>query len=424
MGRGLGSNALISGAFESTYGTAPAPGTYIKLPLVSSNLGEERGLISSDLLGLGREPQDPTYDVARNVGDLTVPVDVRALGYWFKLLFGVPVTVAQGAAVGTWTFTAQPAVNATITVNGTVFTFVASGATGPQINIGANLAATLTAAAVVLNASVVAGVALATYSASATVLTATLDAAGPTGNAYTLAASTSPVSSATVSGATAVGGTNKHTFSSGGLALPSLSLEIGHPDVPSFSTHYGLRANQMRIAMQRSGLLNAVIGCIAKGESTPVVATTAGTPTSPGVITRFAQATGSISRNGVTLGSVTNAEVAFSNNLDPVETIAADGRIEDVDASMVMTSGSLTTRFSSNQLLQDAVNGVPVALSFGWAVLGIYSLTINVPRVFLPRTKRPVSGPQGIQAEANWEASGALGASFSVDLVNDIASYA
>ena len=45
-------------------------------------------------------------------------------------------------AKGTAAFGTNPAVNDTITVNGVVITFVASGATGNQVNIGANAAAT------------------------------------------------------------------------------------------------------------------------------------------------------------------------------------------------------------------------------------------------------------------------------------------
>lgn len=103
-------------------------------------------------------------------------------------------------ATGTWTFALNPSAAATITVNGTVFTFVASGATGNQINIGVDLATTLSNAVTVLNASVVAGVALATYSANTTVLTATYKTYSVAGNSFTLAASVATVSGATMSG--------------------------------------------------------------------------------------------------------------------------------------------------------------------------------------------------------------------------------
>jgi hypothetical protein len=537
MGRGLGSNTRHAVAFEAVYGTPPNPATtgYLALPLVSTALGEERPLISSDLLGLGREPQDPTYDVATNTGDQVVPVDVRAFGWWLRLLMGAPVTTASGAATARIRFSALPAVNSTITINGTAFTFVASGATGNQINIGVDLATTIANAVTVLNASAVAGVALATYAASGSDLTITHDAAGPGGNAFTLStpsaspasnavlvgsearnvaswafasqpvnnstitingqtltfvtsgatgnqvniggsvaatlaaaaaflnasrlpafmpawygvsgstlfailrpgvtiasyvisASTSPASNATAGASAAVialaGGTNAHVFSSGAISLPSASIEIGQPDVPAFSMHYGAAANQLRIGLSRSGLLNASIGMIAKGEATATPATAAGaTLFNPGVPTRFAQATGSITRNGSALGSVVQAEITFSNNLDPVETIQADGRIEGVDPAMVMAGASITTRFADTVLMDDATSQAPVSLTFGWTN-GPFSLTFAMPRVFLPRSKRPVEGPGGIQSQATLQASGALASSMTVTLISDVPSYA
>ena len=119
-----------------------------------------------------------------------------------KGLTGSLETFTEGSnkASGTWTFALNPSAGATITVNGTVFTFVASGAAGNQVDIGVSLAATLTAAAVVLNASVVAGVALATYTENGTVITASYDTVGVAGNAYTLAASVAVVSGATMTG--------------------------------------------------------------------------------------------------------------------------------------------------------------------------------------------------------------------------------
>lgn len=313
MGRAIGANAKITGAFETNVGVPPNAG-FFSIPLASHTMGEERPLIASDLLGLGREPQDPIADVATDNGDMVVPVDVRNFGHWLKLAFGNP-TDATGA-----------------------------------------------------------------------------------------------------------GGEEVHTFTSGAAALPSMSIEIGAPEVPAFSVNYGSRLNQLKIGLARSGLLNATCSLIAIGETPPVAATVMPAPTSQ-LVTRFAQATGAITKDGVALASVVGADLTFSNNLDPVETIKADGRIEDSDPGMVMASGSLTVRFRDTVLMNAASNGTPCALSFGWTN-GPHSLLFNLPRVFLPPAKRPISGPKGIQAVFNWQASGALAASMTAILTNDVASYA
>jgi hypothetical protein len=123
-----------------------------------------------------------------------------------KGLSGEPENLVRGGdkARGTIVFSGQPTANDTVTINGTVFTFKASGATGNQSNIGETLADTLDALVTVLNASVVAGVALATYSnVSDTTLKILFDAVGEAGNAFTLAKSCSV---ATLSAATLEGG--------------------------------------------------------------------------------------------------------------------------------------------------------------------------------------------------------------------------
>lgn len=117
------------------------------------------------------------------------------------------------AASGTVTFSGQPTAADTVTVNGRVWTFVASGATTYQVNIGASLAITLANFASQYNAAkaTTANISNISISASATVLTFTADMVGIAGNAFTLAESGTNI---TVSGATFTGGTaaTSYTF--------------------------------------------------------------------------------------------------------------------------------------------------------------------------------------------------------------------
>ncbi len=217
-------------------------------------------------------------------------------------------------------------------------------------------------------------------------------------------------------------GVYSHAFTSGASVLPSMSIEVGLPEVPSYGMNFGVRGNTMRIGMQRSGQLAATLGLIAKGE-TKAGATAAGTP-SQAEVRRFSQFTGSVKREGAQLGSVVSAEFTFTNNLDPVETIRSDGRIEDADPGMVGMTGSIVTRFADTVLLDQAQSGEPCEVSFGWAIDADTSLTFLVPAVYLPRAKQPVSGPGGVQATFNWQAArGAGGHVCIATLVNDVASY-
>lgn len=418
--RGRGANARLHAKFESTYGVAPS-GNYMQLPFVSSQLGEEQGLIESDLLGQGREPYDPTLDVANNRGDVVVPVDVRAVGNWLKLLFGAPTSSDGEAAVGTITFSDQPAADSTIEIDGVTITFKTSGATGNQSNLGVDLAATLSALVTKLN-GLSGDPSAATYSADATTLTITHDAAGLAGNDFTIAAGVG--SNGTASGETLTGGTRLHTFTSGAASLPSMAIEIALPDVPSYGMNVGVRGNTIRIGMSRRGLLNATIGLIARGEDIATVSG-AGAPVAvDGGITRFPQARGYVKRDGALLASVVGADVNYSNNLDPVETIQPDSRIEDADPGMAMGTGNITTRFRDHTLLDAATGSDPIELSFGWTFEAGHALDFTYPRVFLPKAKRPITGPGGIEAQFQWQASGEGGHVLTVALHNDVASYA
>lgn len=214
MPRATGANAKLRIAEETAgYGVQATTG-FVEVPFVSYGNSASQGLVASDLLGLGREPAPPSQDTIEVGGSAVVPVDLRNIGHWLKFVFGPPLS-RPVRATGSFAFSAQPAINSTLTLGGTVWTFVASGASGAQTNIGANLAATLTALATNLNASGDANISLSTYSATATALVVRSKTWGG-GNAFALAASSSPASNATRAGATLSGGGFEHRFRSGG----------------------------------------------------------------------------------------------------------------------------------------------------------------------------------------------------------------
>jgi hypothetical protein len=115
------------------------------------------------------------------------------------------VTLQTGtAATGYISFAGNPSPGDTITLNGVVWTFVASGAVGPQFNIGGTLGFTIVFNVVpVLNASTDPAINAASYSSSGAgpiLLTITYLSGGTIGNAYTLAASVATPSAGTLTG--------------------------------------------------------------------------------------------------------------------------------------------------------------------------------------------------------------------------------
>lgn len=127
-----------------------------------------------------------------------------------KVIVGVNAVKASG----TVTLASHVATN-TVTINGTVFTCVASGATGNQYNVGGSDTLTAAALASAINASTdMAGV--VTASAAGAVVTVSAARPGKLGNAVTLAISTNgSVSAARLASGTDGEAEKTHFYGSG-----------------------------------------------------------------------------------------------------------------------------------------------------------------------------------------------------------------
>ncbi len=313
MARAQGARSQLAAAFETSYGTAPASGFY-QMPFATVSLGAEQPLLESELLGYGRDPLAPIKDAVTADGDIEVPVDLEALGFWLKAAFGDPATTG----------------------------------TAPD---------------------------------------------------YT------------------------HTFTSGSWSLPSMSIEVGMPEVPRFAMYSGCVLDRLGFRMERAGLLTATVGLVAQGEA--VAATSqAGTPTA-WALQRFGHFNGAITRNGTALGNVVSAELTYANNLDRIETIRSDGRIDGADPSIAALTGRIDVRFADTTLMDQALNGTAAELEFSWALSATQSLTITAHAVYLPRPKVEIQGPQGIQASFDWQAAydAVAGQMCTVVLNNQVAAY-
>lgn len=116
---------------------------------------------------------------------------------------GAVYTSLLAPALGNIVFAAQPTANDTITLNGTAWTFVASGASGTQTNLKASLALTLVQLVSDLRASADAQVVKFVFSANATTLFLAAVTPGTGGNALTVAASVATPSAGTLLGGVA-----------------------------------------------------------------------------------------------------------------------------------------------------------------------------------------------------------------------------
>ncbi len=427
--RARGANALMALGVEASYGDTSSVEAWYKVPFVSANIGDEQGLIEDDTLGGGRKTREPGRGEVNNAGDMVFPMCARNIGLLLTLLLGEPTTTAGLAAKGSVTFTEQPASNATLTIAGQAFTFVSGTPTANQIKIGPSLRQTIANAVRVLNQSAVAGVAAASYWGDpvGTVIHIHHDTPGVAGNSFTLATS---VTGATVSGATLAGGAAtgayRHVWTAGASVLPSASVEIGMPEVPSFAMNYGLKANTFGVPLQRSGNLNATVGFIGQGE-TPIATATDVTGATTLEMRKFSSFSGLARRNGMPFGAeLVGGQFNFGNGMEGVPTVGrGDGRVGGVDEGMATVTGAVNVRYNSTELQTQAENGEACELAFAWAIPGtLFALRKIAHAVYLPKAKRAISGPGAIQADYNWQgAASPAGELLTIILDNDVEEY-
>jgi hypothetical protein len=194
-----------------------------------------------------------------------------------------------------------------------------------------------------------------------------------------------------------------HTFGSGAAALPSNSIEIGYPDVPSYDLCTGVRADTLEIDFSPTGPATATFGLMGQG-STRGASSAGGTPTSA-AYTTFHKAQGSIQRNAAPLAQVTGARLTFSNNLEAVRTIRADRRVEGVDPGVTEATGQITMRFENTTLLTQAQDGTSASFEFAYTINANRSLTVTLHEVYLALAKTPIEGPAGVEASFDLRAA-------------------
>ena len=96
MARAQGARAQMALAYETVYGTPPVSGFRL-MPFARTTLGSEQPLLESELLGYGRDPLAPIKDAVTADGEVVIPIDVEAFGFWLKAAV-IPVILHYSTA--------------------------------------------------------------------------------------------------------------------------------------------------------------------------------------------------------------------------------------------------------------------------------------------------------------------------------------
>ncbi|MGD9504564.1 MAG: phage tail tube protein [Syntrophobacteraceae bacterium] len=94
--------SLLGGVRESAFGVSPGAIDATALPIVSSGIKASRNTINTSVLRGRRDPAKPFRGNVDVAGDVVVPVDRIAIGYWLQMLLGDPTTT--GTSTYTHTF--------------------------------------------------------------------------------------------------------------------------------------------------------------------------------------------------------------------------------------------------------------------------------------------------------------------------------
>lgn len=214
-----------------------------------------------------------------------------------------------------------------------------------------------------------------------------------------------------------------HAFVSNGWTLPSATFENQHPDATAYPLMTGAQASGFSISFQPGGqVLTMSMPMIARAE-TPDTESNAGSPTSLSY-RRFSPRAVTVNRNGSALANVLSMDMTYSNGLEAVRTVASDGNIAGAERAKGSFTCSYTVRFTNGALMTQALAGTDEDYGFVFTS-GSNTLTMAMPRGYLPIPKREISGPGGIDVtfEAMFAQASNGDPMLTTTLVNSVASY-
>lgn len=216
--------------------------------------------------------------------------------------------------------------------------------------------------------------------------------------------------------------TYTHTFSSGGLTLPSYSIEVGHKNPAAFDVNLGCMINSLALNMQTGGgPASAVVGIIGQS-SAPYNSSQGGTPTTQ-TNSRASNFQGVLKKGGSNLADINSASLVYSNNLETFREVNTTGNIAAIEPGQASLTGSLSTRFSNDTLKDIADAGTAVDLDFIYEISASLKLTITVHEAYLELAAPVVDGPGGYGLDFNFRANynSSAGKMMTAVLINDLA---
>lgn len=213
-----------------------------------------------------------------------------------------------------------------------------------------------------------------------------------------------------------------HTFKSGGLTLPSYSIETGHKGPTVYELNLGCMVDAMNFKLPTGGGPAEVTAKIVGQNNTKYAATQGGTPTTQ-TLTRFSNFQGVLKQGGSALGNITDFNFTYSNKLMADRVINTTGDIGAIEPGQASLAGGFTSRFADDDLMDLAIAGTAVDMDLIFTIDADNKLTLTLHELYLEHPSNPIPGPggysQGFSFKGVYNVSNT--AMFKAVLINDLA---
>jgi len=315
MAQARGFFKTLCGVWESTYGTTPsiASGDMIKLPFNTAEIGSSEDMIEPATIRGNRYQAEPAFGNIDVSGRVTVPMDVRNIGYWLRMLMGNPTTTGSS----TYTHTFNPA-----------------------------------------------------------------------------------------------------------TTVPSMTLEVGFPDISSYHRFSGMKVNGMSMSFQKSTELTADIDLLGKAEVVASGAADAGPDTL--VFDRFNAKGVSLKKGGAAITTVRKLDLSIRNELaTDIFCIDGTGFRNSLPETNFVVEGSFEVLFENQTIYNEAINGMETSLQVTLSS-GTNSLVIDIYELKFPRQAVTSSGASPVFLNVPFKAyyqDNAQAVPIRMTLINNVSSY-
>lgn len=393
MAQAKGSSGQILLYKEDSYKTAPGTISALSMPFKSENLKGSRNLNDSEMMRGDRNAAAPDFGNNDVSGSITVPIDLRGIGWWLTGLIGVPSTSQQAAKSIN---NGEAAVNRSGGVVGIPVT-----AHGYQAGESVTIASTTN------------------YNGTYTVLSSSTEnevRITATYNAETFG------SDDTIRAARYT-----HVFKvDDSDSLYSYGIEKGFTDIDQYIVYSGCKLGKFSFEAggDKSELFMS-IDVMGAQEAAASGTSVDGTPTAIS-LTKFGNFEASATINGAAATTLRKFAVSHDNKLDGDTFVLGDGGVRgSINEGIATPSGSIECMFEDATIYNYAVNGTEVSLALAFTK-GVYSLAFAFDEALLEREGVSIDTPMGIWLNAPFRAyysNDADATCIKATLVNDVAAY-